>query len=71
MGRRGLVLEWQGRAYSVAELAAEYRLSPATLRYRLTVRQLPLERALATGVATPAGAARMNARRRSYQTRNS
>lgn len=62
-----MVIEWAGREWSIADLARAHHISPATLRYRLSVRELPVARALATGIVTPAGAARMNRQRRRYQ----
>ena len=54
-------IEWQGRSWGLSELAEAYHIHRATLRYRLDVAGLPVERALATGVQTPQEAAKRGA----------
>ena len=56
MGGDARWITWNGETWRLCALAAEYNLNPKTLSNRLD-RGLPVQRALATGVATRAEAA--------------
>lgn len=54
-------IEYRGERWTLTQLADAHGLHRATLRYRIDVARLPLDRALATGIKTATQAGRIGA----------